>query len=138
MESKTAASSHTCYCHLTSSEKDLRLRNLHHSLRISSQQVTALKAKFAKLIEAHSVSLHERDTSDIASVIADMTPTVEREFPEHSPQRIFWDQQVKVCTGDASAQSLQCLLSYMHACVYTGAVQQSQGQASDEVAPLHY
>lgn len=94
-EHKTATSSHACYYHLTSSEKDSRLHNLHNSLKISGQHIAALKAKVAKLVESHSLRLHDKDASDITSVIKDVTPLVESNFPLHSPQRIFWDQQVK-------------------------------------------
>lgn len=94
-EDKTEASSHACYYHLTSSEKDSRLHNLHHSLKLSGQHIAALKAKVAKLVEAHSLRLHDKDAADITSVIEDVTPLVESNFPLHSPQRIFWDQQVK-------------------------------------------
>lgn len=50
--------------------------------------------KITQLIEDHSLPLHGTDASDISSVISDVTPLVERDFPLHSPQRIFWDQQV--------------------------------------------
>ncbi len=56
-EERTSASSHACYKHLTSAEKDTRLRNLHHSLKVTSHQASALRAKVDKLIQDQSLTL---------------------------------------------------------------------------------
>ena len=90
----TAASSHTRYCNLTPTEKDERMKNLHQSLKLERQRVKRLEMKVSKLIEDQAISLHDGDTADISSIIADVSPVVEKEFPPDSPQRIFWEQQM--------------------------------------------
>ena len=94
VDDHTSTISHTCYCLLTSAEKDARLSNLHHSF---SQRNAALKANINRPIQTQSLplALQENDTSDIISVITDVTGLVEENFPTHTPQRIFWDQQMQ-------------------------------------------
>ena len=95
VDDHTSAMSHTCYCLLTSAEKDARLKNLHQSFSLSSQRNAALKVKINRLIQTQSLPLQENDASDITSVITDVTGLVEENFPTHTPQRIFWDQQMQ-------------------------------------------
>lgn len=90
----TSTSSHTCYCNLTSEQKDERLKNLHRSLLSVSQQKSALEAKIATQIQAQSVSLQENDVADVSSVIDDVKAIVEKQYPANTPQRIFWEQQL--------------------------------------------
>ena len=90
----TLSSSHTSYSNLSAKEKDARMRNLHHSYKLASQQVTALKEKLKRQIEVQSLTLHEEDASDMDAVIKEVTPIVKENFPPCTPQRIFWEQQV--------------------------------------------
>ena len=89
----TAISSHTNYIHLTPDEKDERMKNLHQSLRIAKQQAKRLQSKISQLIESEGIPLHPNDAEDISQIVEDVTPTVVENFPESSPQRVFWDQQ---------------------------------------------
>ena len=89
----TTISSHTNYIHLTSSEKNERMKNLHKSYKIAKQQVRRLELKVKQLIINEGISLQPCDTADISQIVEDVTPVVEQNFPQDSPQRVFWDQQ---------------------------------------------
>lgn len=91
----TAASSHTKYCYLTSSQKDERMRNLHQSLRLAKQQINRMEAKVKKLLNDQAVPLQDDDAADIVRLIADVSPVVKEKFAEDSPQKVFWEEQVK-------------------------------------------
>lgn len=93
-EDHSNSSSHTSYCHLTTAEKDLRLRKLHDSLKAANRQNAALESKMKRISEAQSLQLHETDASDISAVIDDVASLVKEQYPSNTPQRIFWDQQV--------------------------------------------
>ena len=84
----TGSSSHTKYTTLTPAEKDKRMRNLHHSFRMAKKHVGRMKARIKKLLDDQAVSLQEDDAADIS-------PVVNRKFPDDSPQRVFWEQQLK-------------------------------------------
>ena len=92
---RTSVDSHTSYHHLTSTEKDTRLRNMHYSLSVAKQRNKALEHKLSQLIQNHGVNLDGPDAGDVASLISEMTPLVQSKFAPNSPQQIFWDQQVK-------------------------------------------
>lgn len=47
-----------------------------------------------QLIEIEGIPLHPNDAEDISQIVDDVTPTVTENFPEGSPQRMFWDQQI--------------------------------------------
>lgn len=90
---RTAGDSHASYKSLSPADKDQRLRNLHHSLRLAKQQRRRLEAKIESLIEKEGVSLEENDATDISAVISEVTFTADKTFPPDTSQRIFWDQQ---------------------------------------------
>ena len=91
----TSASSHASYKSLSTAEKDERLRNVSHSLKISQQKVRRLKVKLESLIEKEGISLAEDDATDISAVFSEVNSTVDKNFPPDTPQRVFWDQQLK-------------------------------------------
>ena len=91
---RTSVDSHTPYCHLTSEEKDLRLRNIHHSLAVSRQKNRLLESKLNALIEEQGLNLEASDASDVASLVSEVSPLVKANFAPNSPQKIFWDQQL--------------------------------------------
>lgn len=89
----TSADSHTPYCSLTPAEKDQRLKHLHQSLRTIKQKVKRLEAKVTELIKTQALSLHECDSTNISTIVAEVNPLVEEQFAADSPHRIFWEQQ---------------------------------------------
>ena len=89
----TAATSHARFNSLSPADKDQRLRNLHHCLRLAKQQIRRLKVKIESLIEKEGILLEENDAADISTVFSEVSSTVDKSFPPNSPQRIFWDQQ---------------------------------------------
>ena len=90
----TATNSHTSYSNLSSAEKDARMQNLHQSLKLATKQVEALREKVKGLIEEQSIALQEADSCDLTTIVTEVSPMVKEKFPVHTPQRIFWDQQV--------------------------------------------
>ena len=70
----TTISSHTNYIHLTSSEKNERMKNLHKSYKIAKQQVRRLELKVKQLIINEGISLQPCDTADISQIVEDVTP----------------------------------------------------------------
>jgi hypothetical protein len=90
----TATNSHTSYSNLSSAEKNARMRNLHHSLKLATKQVVALRDKVKELIDEHSIVLQEADNHDLTTIVAEVSPMIKEKFPVHTPQRIFWEQQV--------------------------------------------
>lgn len=91
----TVANSHATFSTLTPAEKDTRLKNLHHSLKLSRLRTKYLEDKVAKLIDNQSLQLHESDSNDVISLFSNVKHIVEDNFPIDSPQRIFWEQQAK-------------------------------------------
>ena len=92
---RTNVSSHTPYKNLSSTEKDTRLSNLHHTLKLLKQRISRLEAKVKRLTESQGLSLTEDDAADLSVVFREVSSTVDEIYPPDSPQRIFWDQQKK-------------------------------------------
>ena len=92
-ESKTCASSRTKYSSLTPMEKDKRLKNLQQSLQQTKQQMRQLEARAQQVVERDGIQLSQEDADDVSAVVKELSQSVEDSFPEHSSQRIFWDQQ---------------------------------------------
>ena len=91
---RTSVGSHTSYHHLTSEEKDTRMRNMHHSLTMAKQRVKGLQSKMDHLIDNQGIHLVEHDASDTASLMKELNPIVQESVQPHTPQRLFWDQQI--------------------------------------------
>ena len=62
-------------------------------VRTAKQQSNRLQSKINQLIESEGIQLQPNDAEDISQIVEDVTPTVVENFPESSPQRVFWDQQ---------------------------------------------
>ena len=71
----------------------LRMKNLHRTLKVSNQKVKQLHVKVDKPITNQSVRLQDNDADNVSCIITEMSPVVEDTFPLNSSQRIFWDQQ---------------------------------------------
>ena len=94
-DARTNPSSHTQYRSLSVCEKDIRLRNLHCSLRVLKQRICRLEARLERLTESEGLSLREDDVDDLSVIFQDVSSTVNERYPPDSPQRVFWDQQMK-------------------------------------------
>ena len=95
VDKHTSATSHTNYRNLSSAEKDTRLKNLHHSVRIVKQQVHRLKTKIGQLIDNQGVSLQDDDATDISEIFTECSTSIDKRYPTESPQRMFWEEQQK-------------------------------------------
>ena len=94
-DQRTSATSHATYHTLTSEEKSARLRDMHTKLKLSKQKVGALERRMSELIRDEGVLLHEMDCDDAMDLVQSVQPLVEEKFPKNTPQRIFWEQQLK-------------------------------------------
>ena len=90
---RTQVASHTNYRFLSTPEKIERLKQLHHQNRISTKRQARLEVKLKEAIHQQGVMLDDDMTTDLCSVMKEEQQHVEKEFPEGSFQRIFWDQQ---------------------------------------------
>ena len=95
---RTLASSHTNYRYLSSPEKTERLKQLHHQNRIFTMQMSRLKLKLEKVIYQRGVTVDDDMSTDLCTIMKEEQQHVEKEFPQGSFQRIFWDQQREVTT----------------------------------------
>ena len=93
-DNRTSHDSHVNFRCLNPTEKDERMRNLGKAKRAEKQRNTRLTEMLKKKIEDEGVSLTEKDSDDISSILSDVSPLVKK-FSEGSIQRIFWEQQVK-------------------------------------------
>ena len=94
-DNKVSSDSHTKYSTLTHSEKDLRLKNLRQSLKVTKMQLKHMEAKAEKIVERDAIDLLPRDTEDVSAMFNELNQSVQDDFPEDSPQRVFWNQQKK-------------------------------------------
>ena len=92
-ESRSSINSRTSYAHLTSKEKDGRLRNFQKMLVSTKQRVAKLENKIEELIIRDGVILDENNAADVQALYTEMSSVVDSEFSENSPQRILWEQQ---------------------------------------------
>ena len=92
-DSRTSASSHAKYSSLTPMEKDKQMKNLQQSLQQTKQRLQQLEAKAQLVVERDGIQLSQADADDVSAVVKELRQSVEANFPEESPQRIFWNQQ---------------------------------------------
>lgn len=52
-----------------------------------------MEVKAQKAIEEEAVTLHPKECVDVTSLVSEITPTLQQQFPLDSPQYIFWEQQ---------------------------------------------
>ena len=52
----TSSISHTNYSHLTSAEKDARLKNLHDSLKVATRKLSTLEGKIKRIMETQAIN----------------------------------------------------------------------------------
>ena len=92
-DSRTSASSHAKYSSLTPMEKDKQMKNLQQSLQQTKQRLQQLEAEAQLVLERDGIQLSQADADDVSAVVKELSQSVEDNFPEESPQRIFWNQQ---------------------------------------------
>ena len=71
---------------LSFSEKDTRLKNLHHSLQIVKQQVHRLRAKIGQLLENEGVSPQDDDGTDMPDIFTECSTSIDKRYPTESAQ----------------------------------------------------
>lgn len=90
----TSHDSHVPFQCLDPTEKDERMRNLGKAKRAEKLQSARLRELLKKKIDDEGITLTEKDSDDVTSILSDVSPLV-KSFSEGSIQRIFWDQQEK-------------------------------------------
>ena len=92
-ENRLESSSHTTYSSLTSSEKDMRMKNLHYTIRQGEKRIKTLKEKLEKALETRGV-IDDSIADDMHKIMTDQNKNIMEEFPEGSFARLFWRQQL--------------------------------------------
>ena len=69
---------------LSFSEKDTRLKNLHHSLRIVKQQVHRLRAKIRQLLVNEGVSPQDDDGTNMSDIFTECSTSIDKRYPTES------------------------------------------------------
>ena len=90
-------SSHANYTSLTTREKDVRMRNLQHSVRQCEKQVQYWKEKLEEAIETRSIS-DDTLSEDLHTIMTTENSSIMDQFPEGSFARLFWQQQFEAAS----------------------------------------
>ena len=93
--SKVQASSRTAIKHLSDAEKEQRLKNVSKAVHSLQHQLHRLRAKVDKLIREESVEVDADQHSLLTRLTTERQTEVQQMWPEGSPQRLLWEQQVK-------------------------------------------
>ena len=93
---KCYVDSHTTYKNLSTSEKHLRMRNVHSAYRVSKHKVSELQSKLDKMIEKDSVDVDSTTHRGLLT-IANAQPNTKENSGE-SFSSIFWEQQLKAAS----------------------------------------
>ena len=94
-EYKVQANSKTPFCHLTLGQKDTRLKNLSKAAQNLKHKVKRTEAKVDKILNNESVELSPEQSAFVCKVTKENGSLVAEVYPEGSPQRLLWEQQVK-------------------------------------------
>ena len=91
---KTSASSKVPVSKLSDSEKNERLKNLSKAVRRISQKC---KKSTVDLDEKDVLNVDDKKHDVLFNIAKEQTSSIEESFPVGSPERIFWEQQLKTC-----------------------------------------
>ena len=94
----TAPSSHVNYRYLSSSEKNLRLQNMHTLQRQTKLRLDRISAKITQITEEMGVDVDEATHTDLVDIMEENRGIVSADFPENSFQKLFWEQQQKAAS----------------------------------------
>jgi len=72
------------------------MKNLQQSAQQTKQRLQKLEDKAQLVVERDGIQLSQADADDVSAVVKELSQSVEDNFPEESPQRIFWNQQKHV------------------------------------------
>lgn len=90
---RTSANSKVPISKLSDEEKSERIRNL--SKCVNSLQKKS-RTKLVKMVAKQSVAVDEEQNEMLAQFVSENRSVVEDAFPHGSPERTFWDQQLKI------------------------------------------
>ena len=85
--------SHANYRYLSDSEKDGRMRNLHHSNRVSQRRIAHLESKLKERIELEGEQVEESMSADLEQIIRENDHHIEAQYGKDTFMHLFWKQQ---------------------------------------------
>jgi hypothetical protein len=85
--------SHTNYRYLSDSEKNARLKELHHENRMAKRQMAHLEEKLRERIEEEGKQVDEETTLDLKQIMEEKNEQIEAQYPKDSFMYLFWKQQ---------------------------------------------
>ena len=97
---KAAIKSHANYRYLSTPEKLLRMKNLHHDNRVAHMRLRRLEVRLRQAIEDNGVSLDADVTDDLHNVMESEEDKVMKDVQPGTFRHIFWQQQKQAATRD--------------------------------------
>ena len=92
---KTEPNSKVNYVHLTKEETVLRLKSVKKELAKKGKQLKALETKLNSEFDEKSLTVTDEQETFLNQVMQKNKDSVEGEWGVGSPQRLFWDEQIK-------------------------------------------
>lgn len=92
-KSRIDARSHTNFRYLSTPEKTQRLKELQKKRKVCVKTTKRLQDRIAKLIVSNDITVDEGLNSDLTTIMEENTENINKNFPEGSFHRLFWEQQ---------------------------------------------
>ena len=80
----TDPTSHTNYRYLTDSEKNSRLKELHHTNRLAQRKIAHLTEKLKEVIEIEGEQMDETTHADLKQIMEENNHHIETQYPKDS------------------------------------------------------
>ena len=93
--SKVQANSRTPFSLLSATEKDVRMKRMSRAKHRLQDKLHRLQTKIEKMVTEESVDVTPEQNSVLTKLAQDGQPDVLRCWPQNSPQRLLWEQQLK-------------------------------------------
>ena len=85
--------SHTNYRYLSDSEKNSRMKELHHNNRMAQRKITHLEEKLKEIIEIEGEQVDESTNTDLKQIMEENDHNIGAQYHKDSFMHLFWKQQ---------------------------------------------
>ena len=80
---------------LNTPQRAKKMDTLRSRVSLAEKEVARLKAKIEKATDINGVAVDEQLHKELSTIISDKSDSVEKEFPQGTFRRLFWDEQRK-------------------------------------------
>ena len=80
---------------LNTPQRAKKMDTLRSRVSLAEKEVARLKAKIEKVTDINGVAVDEQLHKELSTIISDKSDSVEKEFPQGTFRRLFWDEQRK-------------------------------------------